>query len=51
MVWKVKKLSNPRLKKPILVSGLPGVGNVGKIALDFMVDKLKAKKFMEISHP
>lgn len=49
MVWKVKKISTPKLKKPILVSGLPGVGNVGKIALDFMVDKLKAKKFMEIS--
>lgn len=49
MVWKVKKFCNPRLKKPILISGLPGVGNVGKIALDFLVDKLKAKRFMEIT--
>ena len=48
MTWKITKLANPKLKKPILISGLPGVGNVGKIALDFMVDKLKAKKFMEI---
>jgi len=49
MVWKITKIGNPKLKNPILISGLPGVGNVGKIALDFMVDKLKAKKFIEIS--
>ena len=34
----------PQLKKPILIEGLPGIGNVGKIAVDFLVEELKAKK-------
>jgi uncharacterized protein (TIGR00162 family) len=42
-----KKL--PILNKPILVAGLPGIGNVGKVAADFMVDKLKAKKIFTIN--
>lgn len=50
MVWNVRKLvrSVPRLKDPILIEGLPGIGNVGKIAVDFMIDELKAVKFLEI---
>ena len=35
----VKKL--PKLNKPVLIEGLPGIGNVGKIAVDFMIDELK----------
>lgn len=42
-----KKL--PALKEPIMIEGLPGIGNVGKIAVDFIVDKLKAEKMYEIS--
>lgn len=34
----------PELNKPILIVGLPGVGNVGKIAADFVSYKLKAKR-------
>jgi len=48
MSFQIKKLSNPKLKDPILIEGLPGMGNVGKIAVDFMVEDLKAKKFIEI---
>ncbi|MBU2639208.1 MAG: PAC2 family protein [Nanoarchaeota archaeon] len=47
-MFKIKKLSNPKLKNPILIEGLPGMGNVGKITVDFMVESLKAEKFMEI---
>jgi uncharacterized protein (TIGR00162 family) len=35
----------PDLKDPILVEGLPGVGNVGKIAADYLAEKLDAKLF------
>ena len=28
----VKNINSPKLKNPILIEGLPGVGNVGKIA-------------------
>ncbi len=38
----------PDLKKPVLVEGLPGIGNVGKIAADFLAEKLNAKKFATI---
>src|SRR3989344_926285 len=48
MTFEIKKLSDPKLKEVILLEGLPGIGNVGKIAIDFMIDDLKAKKIMEI---
>jgi len=38
----------PKLKNPIFIEGLPGIGNVGKIAADFLVDELKAKKIYDI---
>ncbi len=49
MMFKVKELKKVNLKQPILIGGLPGMGNVGKIAVDFMVDSLDAKKLFEIS--
>jgi len=48
MTFEIKKLSNPELKNPILIEGLPGIGNVGKVAVDFMLENTKAKKFIEI---
>jgi len=41
----VEFTEKPKLKDPILVEGLPGVGNVGKLAAEHMIDELKAKKF------
>jgi len=38
----------PKLKDPIFVEGLPGVGNVGKLAAEHLVDQLKAVKFVEM---
>ena len=31
----------PKMKNPVLIEGLPGIGNVGKIAIDFLIDELK----------
>ncbi len=48
MKWKIKYLSEkPKLVKPVLIEGLPGIGNVGKVAIDFMIEELKAKKIAE----
>jgi uncharacterized protein len=33
-----------KLNKPVFIEGLPGIANVGKIAVDFLVEDLKAKK-------
>lgn len=38
----------PKLKNCILLEGLPGIGNVGKIVADFIIDEIKAKKLYEI---
>lgn len=47
--WKIELMGKmPKLKNPVLIQGLPGIGNVGKIAVDFMVDSLKAKKLYDI---
>ena len=48
MRFEIKQISKPDLKRPVFIEGLPGIGNVGKIAADFIVDNLKAKKFLEI---
>ncbi len=44
----INYLEKPELDNPIFVEGLPGVGNVGRIAVSYLIDKLKAKKFAEI---
>lgn len=38
----------PKLENPVLIEGLPGIGNVGKIAVDFIVEKLGAKKLYNV---
>ncbi|MDO8511532.1 MAG: PAC2 family protein [Nanoarchaeota archaeon] len=45
-LWEVtaETKSLPTLNNPVLIEGLPGIGNVGKIAVDFLVEELKAKK-------
>jgi len=48
--WMIKKkFSNgTKLNNPILIEGLPGIGNVGKLAVDFMIDVLKPKLFYDL---
>lgn len=46
IIWNV--MEKPKLNKPILVEGLPGIGNVGKVASEYLIEKLKAKKFAEL---
>ena len=40
--------SYPELDRPILIEGLPGIGNVGKITADFLCEKLGGKKFASV---
>ncbi len=45
----VKYLSKkPKLKNPILIEGLPGIGNVGKLAVEHLIDSINAIKFAEL---
>ncbi len=45
----IKKLKNTKFRNPLLIEGLPGMGNVGKIAIDFIIESLKAEKVYEIN--
>jgi uncharacterized protein (TIGR00162 family) len=40
--------SLPKLNNPKLICGLPGSGYVGKLAIDYVIDKLQAKQFGDI---
>jgi hypothetical protein len=45
---KIHEITKAHLKEPALVQGLPGLGYVGKVAVDYFVEKLKPKKFAEL---
>lgn len=48
----VKHLIDPSLKPPVvLIQGLPGIGFVGKIAVDYLIEELHATKFAELYSP
>ncbi len=36
------------LEEPVMIEGLPGVGHIGKLAIDHLIDELDADKLVEI---
>jgi proteasome assembly chaperone (PAC2) family protein len=44
----IKVLEKPKLRNPILVEGLPGVGNIGRVAVGYLIEELGAKKFAQL---
>lgn len=44
----VKEFKNPKLNSPVLIGGLPGIGNVGKIAAEYLIEKLKMTKLLDV---
>jgi hypothetical protein len=46
-----REVSKPVLKSPIFVQGLPGFGNVGKIAAHLVIKFCGAKPFMDLYSP
>jgi len=47
----IKEKAKVKLKEPILIEGLPGLGMVGRISAQFLIKQLGAKKFAEIYSP
>src|SRR5713101_6278772 len=45
---KIHELAKVPLKEPILIQGLPGLGYVGKVAVDFFIEKLRPRKIAEL---
>ncbi|MFQ5838727.1 MAG: proteasome assembly chaperone family protein [Thermoplasmata archaeon] len=44
----IRYMEKPSLKDTIFIEGLPGIGNVGKLAAEHLIDELGARKFAEI---
>lgn len=42
---KIEELMRVQLDEPVLIQGLPGLGFVGKVTVEFLVEKLKPKRF------
>jgi proteasome assembly chaperone (PAC2) family protein len=47
----LRKMFNPTLEKPVFVQGLPGFGNVGRIAAHLLIKFCEAKPFAELYSP
>ncbi len=47
----LRELSHPNLETPVFVQGLPGFGNVGRIAMHLLVKYTGAKPFAELFSP
>jgi proteasome assembly chaperone (PAC2) family protein len=47
----LRSLSNPTLENPTFVQGLPGFGNVGRIAAHLLIKFFEAKPFAELYSP
>lgn len=46
--WIFTILEKPSLKNVIFIEGLPGIGNTGKVVVDFLIEHSKAKKIAHI---
>lgn len=48
MNWKIEYGKKNQIRNPIVFIGMPGVGSIGKITLDYLLDELKPKKIGEV---
>jgi len=48
MSVRLRYLKRSKLKQPIMVAGMPGIGNIGKLAAEYLIHKLSAKRFLEL---
>src|SRR5660398_15892 len=44
----VKNIKDVELENPVLVEGLPGIGHVGKLVAEHIIDELGAEKIAEV---
>jgi len=47
--WKIKTIKTIKVKKGILILGFPGIANVGKICINFLIESKKLKPIAEFS--
>jgi uncharacterized protein len=42
MTWTIIPINKISVKSPVFIEGLPGIGNVGKLVVDFLIEQSKA---------
>jgi uncharacterized protein (TIGR00162 family) len=47
----IRVMEKVKLKNPILIEGLPGIGNVGRVTAGYLISELKMKLFAELYSP
>jgi len=47
----IKEVKKVKMNKPILIEGLPGIGFVGKLVAETLIEELKAEKVAELYSP
>ena len=47
----INVIKKVKLKNPVIVEGLPGIGNVGRVAAGYLISELKMEKFAELVSP
>jgi uncharacterized protein (TIGR00162 family) len=45
---RIVRIADIELNEPILIEGLPGIGHVGKLVAEHIIDELGAKKIIEV---
>lgn len=48
MTTETNYIEKPDLENPIAIAGLPGIGLIGKISLEYLINKFDAEKFAEL---
>jgi len=48
---RIVRLKDLKLESSIFIEGLPGIGNVGKLVAEHLIDELSAEKIIEIYSP
>ncbi len=48
MPTRIKLLRKPELNEAVLITGLPGIGLVGKLAVDYLLKQFKPEKIAEV---
>ena len=51
MRTEIRELKRVRLRKPVLIEGLPGLAMVGRLAVGYLIEALGAEKFAELYSP
>ena len=41
-------LKRPKLKRPLLIAGFPGIANIAKVSVEYLIHELRAEKFLEL---